>query len=74
MTPQERHDVTYDIFQSRMHKLNLLTEKHQRQNEEHFIKTKGGGGSVLFKMVNVVKEKERLWKCSRVEEAKETQG
>ena len=72
MTPQERHDVTYAIFQSRMHNLNLTTKKHQRQNEEHFIKTQEGEVLYSLKNVNVVKENERLWQCSRVEEAKGT--
>lgn len=44
----------------------------QMQNEVHMIKKKVGG-TLFFKNINVIKDKERLMTCSRLNETKETQ-
>lgn len=70
----EGHNIAYTALQSKKHNLKLITRKHrQTQNQEHFFLTNktGGSGVVLVQNASVIGDKEKLWKFSRLKEAKE---
>jgi len=50
--------------------LSLITRRRPR-NRSILLIFKSGGGAVFFKHFSAVKDKEKLWNCSRLKNVKE---
>lgn len=66
MIPWEGHSITDVVFLPRMHNHEGTSDKPQVRNT---LFIKGGHGAIVFQNINIIKDKERLRKCSRLKEA-----
>lgn len=77
--PWEGHIITYVIFWLRICSLNIIMKKLRKPKTWNVLLKKKKCGwvsrrwrDVVLKNVIIIKNKERLWKCSRLNESKGT--